>query len=170
MGTTNCTECGRTNAAEARVCMWCGLPLHEPGSPISFETIRAEVNYLDGFERLDGPATMELAVSPTGVEIRELMPGTRSILIPVASIVGASVTGPLRTVGSHQRKGTSGWVKLTADDDSQQGRVALSLKCKLQGEDLTVIFEREDKTGLDALSRIARTINLLVRSCSTGPK
>jgi hypothetical protein len=122
------------------------------------------VSYLDGFERLDGPATVELAVGPAGVEIREMMPGTRSILLPLEQITGASVAGPLRSVGSQPRKGSSGWLRLrNTSDQPEAGRVALTLKFREEGEDRTVVFERDDTGAIDPLRRIARTITMLIK-------
>ena len=48
MTPTYCQECGRANAAAARRCIWCGLPLVDKGTPARFEPTRVEIDYLDG--------------------------------------------------------------------------------------------------------------------------
>jgi hypothetical protein len=164
MTTATCSECGRANGPDARTCIWCGVPLISDGEPLDFEPLKAEVEYIEGFERLDGPAPVGLVVSPSGVEVREQMPGTRSIQIPIDLLVSASVTGPLRSVGTPPRRSASGWLRLKSTDESlTKRRSALTLKHRLDGEIQTVVFERNDEVGGEVLRRIARTIALLIR-------
>jgi hypothetical protein len=164
MTATTCLECGRINGPDARACIWCGVPVISESGPLDFEPLKAEVEYIEGFERLDGPAPVGLVVGPSGLEIRELMPGTRSILIPIELLVSAGVTGPLRSVGTPPRRSASGWLRLKANDEpGENRRSALTLKHRLDGESQTVVFERNDEVGVEVLRRIARTITLLIR-------
>jgi hypothetical protein len=140
------------------------VPIISEGGPLDFEPLKAEVEYVEGFERLDGPAPVGIVVGPSGVEVRELMPGTRSILIPPGLLVSASVTGPLRSVGTPPRRSASGWLRLRSNDEpADNRRSALTLKHRLDGETQTVVFERNDEVGVEVLRRIARTITLLIR-------
>ena len=164
MSVINCIECGRANSPDTRTCIWCGLPLVRPGAAIEFDPIHAEVSYLEGFDRLDGPAPVELVVTPTAVEVHEMMPGTRSIVLPVVSIIAANVTGPLKRVGSPTIKESSGWLRIKGSDQPNDlQRSALTLKYQTDGEVMSVVFERTDANGLEHLRRIARTIKLLVK-------
>ena len=144
--------------------MWCGVPLIQAGAPLDFEPIKTEVEYLDGFERLDGPATVALSIGPEGVELKELMPGSRSVMISTESIISARVTGPLKRVGSVETR-PSGWLRLKAGGQQpEQHRSALTLRYRDEdGTEISVVFERLDSVGADVLKRIGRTISLLIR-------
>jgi len=129
--------------------------------------MKTEVDYVEGFDRLDGPATVALTIAPDGLEVRELMPGTRTIRIPPESIVSASVTGPLRRVG--QPSGSTGWLRRkAASGQLPSQRASLSIKYREEGEIKVVVFERTDAAGMDVIRRFARTIAMLVRKSSEG--
>src|ERR1051325_11020811 len=87
MTPVHCQECGRANGAAAKRCIWCGVPLIDRGKPSSFDPTRVEIDYLDGIERLDNPAPVKLLISADGLEVTELMPGSRSIKIAAASLI-----------------------------------------------------------------------------------
>jgi hypothetical protein len=165
MTAINCLECGRPNSPDARVCIWCGVPVIRANQPLNFEPLKAEVEYLDGLERLDGPANVNIIVSPSGVEVSEQMPGTRSILLPVESLISARATGPLRSVGGKPRPSPSGWLRLNAPAPGEEKvRSALTLKYEMDGEMRELVLERNDSGGADVLRRMARTIESLMRS------
>src|SRR5260370_30754879 len=87
---TYCQQCGRANAATARRCMWCDVPLTR-GSMQRFEPTRAEIQYLGGIDGLEDPITVRLTISSSGIEVRSLTPGSKMSKISAYSIIDARV-------------------------------------------------------------------------------
>jgi len=164
MSAIKCIECSRPNAADARTCIWCGVPLVNRESKPDFEPVRAEVEYIEGFERIDGPATVSLTIGPQGIEIKELFPGTRSVVIASDQLLTVSFAGPLRRVGLLRSQKTVGWLRRnTAEKRTRKNRSALTIKYSEDGETRALVVERSDENGPEVLQRLARTIRLLIR-------
>jgi hypothetical protein len=170
-----CQECGRANAAAARRCIWCGLPLVDRGSPTSFEPTRVEVDYLDGIERLDEPGPVRLLINSAGIEVSEQMPGSRTAHIAARSIIDANtVDASLMVKGKPER--TPLWRYLilpfgmgyffkrrSAPSEQKQHEYVLLIRYLSGGETRTAVFHRLDRAGLTVVEGLARIINLLVR-------
>ncbi|HKY05981.1 MAG TPA: hypothetical protein VJQ56_13885, partial [Blastocatellia bacterium] len=91
MTTIYCQQCKRANTSAARRCLWCGVPLIDEATIEYFQTTEIEVGYLGGIERLDNPCPVKLVVGPSGLEVSEVMPGSRVIKIAPDQLTGARV-------------------------------------------------------------------------------
>jgi hypothetical protein len=167
-----CHECGRANGAMAKRCLWCGMPIIDRGKPSSFEATRVEIDYLDGIERLDNPAPVRLVIDGTGIEVSELMPGSRSIKIPAASLIRASVVDGSNMVEGKRVRSPWWWlalgpfavvVKGKKMPDTKRHDYLLTVKYRSGGEERNAVFHREDRAGLSMVEGLARIINALVR-------
>ena len=170
-----CQECGRANAAAARRCIWCGLPMIDRGAPSQFEATRVEVDYLDGLERLDDPQPVRLLIDASGIEVSEQMPGSRTARINAPVIIDATtVDASLTTQAAPPRTplwrflilpfGMSWFFKKKPDPTEQkQHDYVLLIRYRSGDETRTAVFHRQDRAGLAVVEGLARIINLLVR-------
>ncbi|HJQ26690.1 MAG TPA: zinc ribbon domain-containing protein [Blastocatellia bacterium] len=170
-----CHECGRANAATARRCLWCGLPLVDQGTPKHFEATRAELDYLDGIERLDDPLPVRLLIDSSGIEVREQMPGSRTARINAATILDAATVDASLTRQAEPPR-TPLWrylilpfgitwffKKKPAAAEQKQHDYVLLIRYRAGGETRTAVFHRQDRAGLAVIEGLARIINMLVR-------
>ena len=153
------------------------MPLVSRDGSGSFEPTRVEVGYLDGIERLDNPTPVTLMIDSDGIEVSELMPGSRTARISAASIIEARVVDASVMVKGQGKRG--GWLRLALKPFGGSSRTEeepevkkhdyiLSIKYR-QGENIRhAVFHREDRGGLDAVERLARIIEMLVRLKSDG--
>ncbi|HKP86492.1 MAG TPA: hypothetical protein VJZ26_10365 [Blastocatellia bacterium] len=167
-----CQECGRANSQSARRCIWCATPIVDGGSPASFDTTRVEIDYLDGIERLDNPAPVRLIINSDGVEVSELMPGSRTVRIAPESLVRADAVDA-STANQPGRKRLSFWRALITPfnsdgwkrnpiDDTRHDYV-LTIRYEEGGEVRNAVFHRQDRAGRSIVEGLARIINMLVR-------
>ena len=170
-----CHECGRANAAAARRCLWCGLPMVDRGAPEHFEATRVEVDYLDGLERLDDPLPVRLLIDANGIEVCEQMPGSRTAHIAAPAILEATtVDASLTSQAAPPR--TPLWrylilplgitwffKKKPAPAEQKQHDYVLLIRYRAGEETRTAVFHRQDRAGLAVIEGLARIINLLVR-------
>lgn len=172
---TYCQECGRTNGAAAKRCIWCGVPLVDKGTPDRFEPTRVEIDYLDGIERMEEPLAVRLVINADGVEVNEIMPGSRTYKIAAAALIEANVMDTSVTVET-KRKRPSLW-RLLINPISrkvwqgqpgeikavQQYDYVLTIRYRA-GDDVRIaVFHRQDRIGLQVVEGLARIVNLLVR-------
>ena len=107
MSAINCPECGRPNSVTARRCIWCSVPVSEDAA-LRSDTKSVELDYVEGIDRFDDAGPVRLIVSSEGIEVLELMPGSRSVKIrPIAYLKLASkihrhltTAGPMTSRGS----------------------------------------------------------------------
>ena len=172
MTPTYCSDCGRANGAASKKCIWCGVPLIDRGAPGSFETTRVEIDYVDGIERLDNPVPVRLVISSEGLEISELMPGSRTFKITAESIVGATVVDASTTIEG--KKVRPGWlwfalgpfaaaVPAKKMPDEKKHDYILNITYRVDEEERNAVFQRADRLGLHALEGLARIIRVLIR-------
>src|SRR5215813_1029875 len=90
-GIVNCFACHRPNSPAAMRCLWCGALFQDAPTANKAVLVQVELTYLGGLDRLDSPQTVSLQVASEGVEIREMMPGTRAVQIPAEAILEARV-------------------------------------------------------------------------------
>ena len=167
-----CSECERVNASAAALCLWCGAPLINSPLPPVFEPTQAELDYVGGIERLDDPTPVRLAISEAGIEIVEIMPGSRKILIPAAAVIDARVTGaggptPVKT------KPQPWWVRLGRSVSRKSRRpqmsaeespdYTLTIRYQEDGEERSAVFKRSGGAGLSMIRGVARSVASLVR-------
>ena len=168
----HCQQCGRANGPSARRCIWCGIPIVDGGSPAIFEATRVEIDYLDGIARLDNPAPVRLVIDSDGIEVSELMPGSRKIKIDAESIISADVIDASVAVESKPRRiplwriltapfGLRGWKDERVE--TKQHDYMLTIRYKAGNEIMSAVFHRQDRIGLSIVEGLARIINMLVK-------
>lgn len=167
-----CDECGRANGQSARRCIWCGTPMVEAGTPSSFETTRTEIDYLEGIDRLADPGPVKLSIGPEGIEVTELMPGSRTVRIAAGSIIRADAIDA-STTGPPAKKRLSLWRTLITpfswDGWKAEPSEAMAYDYLLavrytEGEEIrNAVFHRQDRAGRAMVEGLARIINMLVK-------
>jgi hypothetical protein len=170
-----CYECGRANSVKAKRCIWCGVPIVDASGPASFEPTRVEIGYLDGIERLDNPTPIILLIDSGGVEVREVMPGTRSSRIPAEAIISATVVDG-STMVEAVRDRPRLWQLLLRPMSSSAARrtqvkkhdYILNIKYREGDYVQNAVFHREDRAGLSVVEGLARIISMLVRLQDRG--
>lgn len=170
-GTVNCFSCHRPNSPAAIRCLWCGAQFLDATSATNVAILQAEFTYLGGFDRLDGPQPVSLRVTSEGVEIRELMPGTRTVQIPAAAILEARVVRNIDKVRVDEA--IPWWRKLFFDDETNQQNLRqkeeilreyiVTIRYRSGDKILNVAFRRDDATASMTAERVARAINSLLK-------
>lgn len=172
MATKSCSECGRVNGPTARRCMWCGLPIIDEDTWESFETTQIELDYLSGIERLDEPIPVRLIVGPSGLEVFELMPGSRRVLIPADSLLEAQTDTQTEKTGeeaSSRRRNQISFrrshpgVGSGRPHDSSKQVCILTIRFREGDEMRDAVFQDQEGRGQSSIDNIARTISMLIR-------
>ena len=167
-----CEHCNRANGANAPRCIWCGLPIIGDSLGGDFEITRVEIEYLGGIERLDDPAPVKLAVGPEGVEINEIIPGSRSVKIAADQIIDAHVEDASTFIEGKPKRRALWWYLIwplgspppaEKPSDTKKHDYILTIIYKAEDEVRTAAFRRGDSLGLSLLNGVARIIALLVR-------
>ncbi|HYP28192.1 MAG TPA: hypothetical protein VE262_15865 [Blastocatellia bacterium] len=177
--TVNCQGCGRTNGAAAKRCIWCGIPIINRGNLNSFESTRAEVDYVDGIERFDDQMAVRLTITPSGIMVNELMPGSRSFTIEADSIIEARVADTSSIKEGGRQGASRKWRFMVGPlavfvpggrlPDAKRHDYMLTIRYKYNGQVLNAVFHRGDRVGLAMLDGLARTINSIVKQRAGTP-
>ena len=167
-----CQECGRANSPSAGRCIWCATPIVDGGTPARFDTTQVEIDYLDGISRLDNPAPVRLTIDSDGVEVSELMPGSRTVRIKGESLVRADAIDA-STTHMPREKPLSFWKMLLTPFNSDEWKrkpveetehdYVLTVRYKEGDEVFNAVFHRQDRAGKSIVEGLARIINMLVR-------
>ena len=162
-----CSECKRVNGSAASLCLWCGAPIVNAPHPPVFEPTQAELDYVGGLERLDDPTPVRLAISESGIEIVEIMPGSRRIVIDAADVVDARVTGA-GTSSSEETARQPWWHRLGRSVFRRPGgspdqEHTLTIRYRESGEVLNAVFNRRGGAGLSMMQGLARSVASMVR-------
>ncbi|MEK6320614.1 MAG: hypothetical protein AABN33_02905 [Acidobacteriota bacterium] len=172
MSPIHCHECGRANGAAAKKCMWCGLPIIDETGTARIETTRVEIGYLDGIDRFEDAGPVRLIVGPDGIEVAELIPGSRSVKIPASAILEANVVDASTMVEGKPVRPTWWWLALgpgalllrgRKTPDVKEHDYILSIKYKAANEVRNAVFQREDRAGLAVVEGLARILTMLAR-------
>ena len=162
-----CHECGRPNGAGAKSCIWCGVPIMRGGA-VDIKTTSLEIAYLGGIERFPDAEPVRLSIGNEGVEVSELIPGTRSVKIPGPSIIEATCTDASIMIEPDGRK--SSWWRAfwpsASRKETQEFKAydyILTIQYKEDDEIRNAMFHREDQAGLDALEGLARVVNSVAK-------
>ena len=134
-------------------------------TPGSIQTTSVEIGYLDGIDRFLDAAPVRLIISAEGIEIAELIPGSRSVKIPASSILEAS-SADASTIRDTPARPKSGWLRFRPKRSSPEPTshdYILAIKYKEADETRTVVFHREDSAGLAVVEGLVRIVNSLVR-------
>jgi hypothetical protein len=132
--------------------------------PESFEPAQAELDYLGGINRLPDPAPIKLLVSEAGVEVTEVMPGSRRVLISREALIDA-VLVDASTIASHERRAWRSRFKLRRSSPRFQQKVQdyrLTIRYQEDGEVRAATFRRQDSHGLTMINAVARSVTTLV--------
>ena len=165
-----CSECKRVNGSAASTCLWCGAPIVNAPHPPVFEPTQAELDYVGGLERLDDPTPVRLAISESGIEIIEIMPGSRRIVIDAADVVDARVTGAGAT-NPDETTVHPWWHRLSRSVFRTSRRpgvpvdqdYTLTIRYRESGEVLNAVFHRRGGAGLSMMQGLARSVASMVR-------
>ena len=169
----NCQGCGRVNGTAAKRCIWCGIPIINGANLNSFETTSVEIDYVDGIERFDEPMAVRLTITPSGIVVNELMPGSRSITIEADSIIEASVVDTSSMKEGKRQKASGKWWFLVGPlavfvpgeklPETRHHDYMLTIRFRERGQVRNLVFHREDRLGLSFVDGLARIINSIVK-------
>jgi len=167
-----CDECGRANGEAAKKCIWCGLPLKEAIGNQRVETTRVELGYLDGIDRFEDAGPVRLIIGSDGIEVTEIIPGTRSIKLSAKSIIDARVVDASTMIPGKRVRSTWWWLALgplalfvpgKRAPDTKEHDYILTIKYKEGEKVCNAVFHREDRAGLSVVEGLARIVTALAR-------
>jgi hypothetical protein len=167
----NCFSCHRPNSPAAIRCLWCGAQFPGATAANNPAVLQAEFTYLGGFDRLDSPQPVSLRVTSEGVEIREMMPGTRTVQISAAAILEARVVRNIDRVRVDES--VSWWRKLFFDDETNQKNLRkkeeilreyiVTMRYRSEDKIFSVAFRRDDDMAAMTAEKFAKAINSLLK-------
>ena len=172
-----CNECKRANSATAKKCIWCGLPIVDETGTVRLETTRVEIVYLDGIDRFEDTGPVRLIIGPDGIEVAELIPGTRSFKIPASAILGANVVDASTIVQGKRVRSPWWWLAVgplavlipgKKTPDVKEHDYILSIKYKTANGECNAVFQRGDRAGLAVVEGLARIVTMLARKREPG--
>ena len=167
-----CDECGRANGAAAKKCIWCGAPVINGSVSGTIETTRVEIGYLDGIERFEDAGPVRLIITGEGIEVAELIPGTRSVKISSSSILEATVVDASTMIEGKRVRPRWWWMALgplawvipgRKTPDVKEHDYILTIRYKTGNETRNAVFHREDRVGLAVVEGLARIVTSLAR-------
>ena len=166
-----CDGCGRANGASAKKCIWCGVPTSNRSTAGITETTSVEIGYLDGIDRFEDAAPVRLIISREGIEVAEVIPGTRSVKIPASSILEANTVDASTMIEGKRVRPKWWWLAVgplawlipgRKTPDVKEHHYILSIKYTTT-ETRNAVFHRDDRVGLSIVEGLARIVNTLVR-------
>src|SRR5688572_14724779 len=172
-----CSECKRANREDAKKCIWCGLPIVDKTGEVRLETTRVEISYLDGIDRFEDAGPVRLIITDDGIEVAEVIPGSRSFKIPMAAILGASAVDASTIVEGKRVRSTWSWLAIgplallipeKKTPDVKDHAYILSIRYQSANEVRNAVFQREDQSGLAVVEGLARIVTMLVRRREPG--
>ena len=167
-----CQECGRANGAAAKKCIWCGVPIKHETDTRPIETTNIEIAYLGGVDRLEDAGPVRLIITSDGIEIAELMPGSRSTKLPASSILEATVVDGSTLVEGKRVRSRWWWFALgpfaflvpgRKTPDIKSHDYILTIRYKSGNEIRNAVFHREDRAGLAVVEGIARIVSSIAK-------
>ena len=118
-------------------------------------------------KRLDS----ELRISAAGVQVEEILPGSRKSLIPADALIAAEVTDATVVIEKEKKPARWAWLWLgsrsrSADEADREVRhdYILTIRYHADGEVRTAVFHREDGPGKTCVTNVAKTLNALITS------
>ena len=148
------------------------MPISADGAIGKLETTRVEIGYLDGLNRFEEPGPVRLTINTEGIEITELMPGSRSVKLPASSIIEANVVDASVMLEGKRVRSRWWWLALGPFAIAVPGRrtpetkkhdYILTIRYKTEGEIKNAVFHREDRSGLAVVEGLARIVMALTR-------
>ncbi len=171
MSPVYCHECGRANSAAAKKCIWCGVPTIAGRTAGVIEATRVEIGYLDGIDRFEDAEPVRLIISAEGIEVAELIPGSRSVKIPTSQILEANAVDASPMIEGKRVRPKWWWLALgpaalaipgRKTPDTKAHDYILTIKYKEGDTVCNAVFHREDRAGLAVIEGLARIVNSLV--------
>lgn len=166
MSAIYCQQCGRANGASSKVCLWCSAAISDSTST-EIETTTLEVDYVSGIDRLDNPGPVRMVISTEGIEIAEILPGSRSFKIPAISIIEVNVSASNVPTGAAQRP----WWRRMFESrrarskqpigENNEGNYIFTVTFEQDNEVGTMVFRRYDLSGHMPVWRVADTLGRL---------
>ena len=165
-----CPECQRLNSSSASLCLWCGDLLDSITALEVFPTTVVELDYLSGINRLDNQMPVRLTTNAYGVEVKEVLPGSRIFLLAADAIIEARVVDKIERIKIEKR--TSLLRKLLKESPSIEYQpfkeqithdYILTIWYRSEDKVCTAAFHREDAAGKALVNNAAKTINSLVK-------
>lgn len=170
MSAINCHECRRPNSVTARRCIWCSVPISEDAAATRSHTKSVELHYLEGIDRFDDEGPVRMIVSAAGIEVLELMPGSRSVKIPADCIVATRVEdSPIPHNGDDSKL----WKRMLKAPSASASRntahtakrrSVLTIKYRIDGEIRDATFCRDDPPGASAVAGVAEIMSTLAKA------
>lgn len=167
-----CQDCGRANSPAAARCIWCGILITDAGATGKFETTNVELEYLSGIERLSDPTPVRMVISLEGIEINEVMPGSRSIRIAARDVIAAQVADGSSVSEGERSRPLWWWLALGPLALALRGKKSaevkshdyiLTIKYREDDQVRHAVFHRQDSAGLSMVTAVARIISSLVK-------
>ena len=168
-----CHECKRANGAAARKCIWCGAPIIDATGTARLETTRVEIGYLGGIDRFEDSGPVRLIIGPDGIEVSELISGSRSVKIPASAILEVNVVDASTMIEGKRVRSAWWWLALgplalltrgRKTPDVKEHDYILSIKYKAADGIRNAVFQRDDRAGLAVVEGLARIVTVLVRN------
>lgn len=167
-----CHQCGRANSANAKSCLWCGVPI-EAGSALPIiGTTGVDIGYLDGIDAFEDAQTVRLTINASGIEVADLIPGTRSVKIPASQILEANFVDASTMIKGRRVRSRWWWLALGPAALLVPGRrtpntkshdYILTIKYKAGEKVSNAVFHREDRAGLAVIEGLARIVSSLTK-------
>jgi hypothetical protein len=112
-----------------------------------------------------------LTIADDGIEIAELVPGSRAIKIPASSILEANVVDASRMIEGKRVRPAWWWLALgplalafrgRKTADAKEHDYILTIRYEAANEVRNAVFHREDRPGLAVVEGLARIVTSLV--------
>jgi hypothetical protein len=137
------------------------VPISEDGTATPSDTKSVELHYLEGIDRFDDEGPVRLIVSAAGIEVVELMPGSRSVKIPADCILETRVEDSLIP---HNGDDSKSWKRMlkapspsaSRNTDKAKRQSILTIKYRIDSEIRDAIFCRDDPPGASAIAGVAK--------------
>jgi len=144
--------------------MWCASNVADSAST-EIDTTTIEVDYVSGIDRLDNPGPVRMVISSEGIEIAEILPGTRTFKIPAASIIDVNVTASnVKNEAMERpwwRRFTRSVKEVSTNDTNESGDYLFTVRYEQDNTEGTIVFRRYDPNGNMPVWRIADTLGRL---------
>jgi hypothetical protein len=144
----------------------------DPAQSSALVRVQVEADYVGGIDRLPDPLTVRIAVDGAGLEISELMPGTRIVRLDANSLLEARVVdaSTWTETASHRS-----WADRLLSMLFGRRRDSLAAKIKNHEYVLTIryrgadgngsaVFKRSDRSGYSDLQSAAQASAALIES------
>jgi hypothetical protein len=148
------------------------LPISDGSATRKIETTRVEIDYLGGLDRFEDAGPVRLSIGAEGIEVAELMPGSRSVKLPASSIIEANVVDATALIEGKRVRSPWWWLALgplalavpgKKTPDTKKHDYILVIRYRAEGEIRNAVFHREDRSGLALVEGLARIVMALKR-------